>query len=163
MSSTRTYKSGLYSKNGILSLLEETFNKDNFCSEFDGPMKQDRETECSMFITRIDGYLKTRMLFCKVRLKSHQMRWSVNVSAGTVGDQVIEPYFFLDSVMSEAYLHLLRDVSLELLDDVPYAIRLNLIIQQDEAAPHFSRAGTNSLNEKYHCWIGRSGKIAWPP
>ena len=47
--------------------------------------------------------------------------------------------------------------------DIPLEIRRNLIYQQDEAASHFSRKVRNFLNENYQYWIGRNGRIRWPP
>ena len=53
--------------------------------------------------------------------------------------------------------------STQLLGDIPLEIRRNLIYQQDGARSHFSREVRNFLNENYQYWIGRNGRIPWPP
>jgi hypothetical protein len=39
----------------------------------------------------------------------------------------------------------------------------DFIFQQDGAIPHFHREVTSYVNRTVVAWIGRGGKIAWPP
>ena len=39
----------------------------------------------------------------------------------------------------------------------------DFIFQKDVAPPHFHREVTSYLSRKVVSWIGRGGKIAWPP
>ena len=79
------------------------------------------------------------------------------------GHLIIGSYFFEGNVTSAAYFDLLQNKLPELLDDVPLRTRRNLIFQQDDAPPHFSRQVRNFLNQHYQGWIDRVGTIAWPP
>ena len=59
---------------------------------------------------------------------------------------------------------MLREVITEL-DNTPVleAVRNNLIWQQDGAPPHYGLIVRSFLDEKSEEWIGRRGKIDWPP
>ena len=42
--------------------------------------------------------------------------------------------------------------------------RVNMLIQQDGAPPHYGREVKDFLNQNYpNRWIGRQGPITWPP
>ena len=52
----------------------------------------------------------------------------------------------------------------DVLDDVPFTLRVGMLFMHDGAPPHFSRIARQYLN--YHFpgkWIGRNGPITWPP
>lgn len=93
-----------------------------------------------------------------------QHRWSLNVWCGIIGDFVIGPYFFEETVTSESYCDLLKNRLPALLEDVPLHIRREMWFQQDGAPPHFAIITRQFLNEKFgNKWIGRGGPRQWPP
>jgi hypothetical protein len=77
---------------------------------------------------------------------------------------VIGPYFFDETTTAERYLGMLREVMIEL-DNTPVleAVRNNLIWQQDGAPPHYGLKVHSFLDDNFQEWIGRRGKIDWPP
>lgn len=93
-----------------------------------------------------------------------QWQFSVNVWAGLVSNYVIGPYLLPARLTGEAYATFIEDVLPELLEDVPYDIRQNMLFMHDGAPPHFSRVAREYLNANFPGrWIGRLGPIAWPP
>lgn len=92
-----------------------------------------------------------------------QHRWSLNVWCGIVGDSVIGPYFFEDTVTSQSYCNFLSNELHVLLEDVPLCIRRDMWFQHDGAPPHFARITRTLLNKMFgQRWIGRGGLIQWP-
>ncbi|EFN64048.1 hypothetical protein EAG_09261, partial [Camponotus floridanus] len=84
-----------------------------------------------------------------------QHRWSLNVWCGIIGDFVIGPYFFEETVTSESYCDLLQNHLPALLEDVPLHIRREMWFQQDGAPPHFAIITRQFLNKKFgNKWIG---------
>ena len=53
----------------------------------------------------------------------HQYRQTVNVWGGIIGDHVIGPHFFDDTLTGQIYLEFLRDSLPPMLDDIPIDIR----------------------------------------
>ncbi|KOC59411.1 hypothetical protein WH47_11040 [Habropoda laboriosa] len=88
---------------------------------------------------------------------------SPNVCTGIIGRRIIEPYFFVRNVTSEAYLDFLQNKLPELVKDIPFTIRRNFIFQQDGAPAYFRRQVRDFLNDNYQGRIGRGELIAWPP
>lgn len=94
----------------------------------------------------------------------HQRRFSLNVWAGMVGDQLIGPHFFNGTLNGETYLQFLQNDLPDLLEDVPLEIRANMWLLQDGAPPHFSLNVRAYLNEAFpEMWIGRAGPVPWAP
>ncbi|CAH2100857.1 unnamed protein product [Euphydryas editha] len=56
-----------------------------------------------------------------IRENHHQVRFSVNVWAGIINDQLIGPIFIEGHLTGNSYLEMLRTVISELVDDVPLA------------------------------------------
>ncbi|XP_070526515.1 uncharacterized protein [Cardiocondyla obscurior] len=99
-----------------------------------------------------------------IRQGSFQYRWSINVWAGVIGNQVIGPYFFPHRLTGIAYKNFFKNELYALLEDVPLQIRRNMIFQHDGAPAHSSAIVREELNERFpDKWIGRGGPIAWPP
>jgi hypothetical protein len=93
-----------------------------------------------------------------------QHRFSVNVWAGVLGDNLIGPYILPNRLNSPTYLVFLRDILPELLDGIPLADRINMWLQHDGAPAHFGDIVRDFLNDTYHQqWIGRGGPVSWPP
>ena len=98
-----------------------------------------------------------------IRRTNHQHRFSVNLWAGMVGNQLIGPIEIPVRLNSEIYLNFLQNQLGELLEDVPLEVRLGLYFQHDGAPAHFGLPVRNWLNDNYpNRWIGRGGPIAWP-
>jgi len=55
-----------------------------------------------------------------------QVRWSVNVWAGILGDRIIGPHFIDGKVDGDGYRRFLNNELVDLLDDVPLELRANM-------------------------------------
>ena len=97
--------------------------------------------------------------------ESHfQVRFSVNVWAGIIGDHVVGPYIFPQRLTGQSYSIFLDEVLPQLLENVPLHIRNQSWFQHDGAPPHFSANVRALLDARYrNRWIGRGGPILWPP
>jgi hypothetical protein len=100
-----------------------------------------------------------------IRRRAFQQRFSVNVWAGIMGDQLVGPYFLPNRLNGHNFLNFLRGDFQELQDNLPLVVLLNPIwLQLDGAPAHFARPVRQWLNNNYpRRWIGRRGFIAWPP
>lgn len=95
---------------------------------------------------------------------SFQVRFSLNVWAGIIGDQLLGPYFIDGHLTSATYLEMLQYVVEEMLEEVPLAVERNMYYQQDGAPPHYGRQVREYLSDRFGThWIGRGGPVAWPP
>jgi len=93
-----------------------------------------------------------------------QHRWSLTVWCGIIGNLVIGPYFFEETVRSNSYCNLLQNHLPALLENVSLHIRRKMWFQQDGAPPHFANTTKQLLYEKFgDKWIGRGGPVEWPP
>ena len=82
---------------------------------------------------------------------------------GIIGDHIIGPEFIEGNVNAYYYANFLRNRLNELLEDVPYANRLEMIFQQDGHPAHTSNLA-RVFNEKFPGrWIGLYGPHEWPP
>lgn len=98
-----------------------------------------------------------------VRRTNCQYRFSVNLWAGIIGNQLIGPIEMPNNLNSERYLDFLQNQLAGLLDEVPLRSRLGMYFQHDGAPAHFGRPVRNWLDENYpERWIGRGGPVSWP-
>lgn len=98
-----------------------------------------------------------------VRRTNFQNRFSINLWAGIIGNQLIGPIELPNNLNSQRYLDFLQNRLPELLEDIPLETRVGMYFQHDGAPAHFGQAVRIWLNEKYpEKWIGRGGPIAWP-
>lgn len=98
------------------------------------------------------------------RENSFQHRFSINVWAGILNDNIVGPYFIEGRLTGETYLALLRNMVSEMLEEIPLANLRDVWFQQDGAPPHYHSAVREYLNEQFGSrWIGRGGPVAWPP
>lgn len=96
--------------------------------------------------------------------RSFQRKFSINVWAGLLGNQLIGPYILPNRLNGAGYLHFLENVFNDLLDDVPIARRRGMWFLLDGAPPHYARVVANWLNNNFpERWIGRNGPVLWPP
>ena len=86
----------------------------------------------------------------------HQVRFAVNICAGTLDDNLIGPYLLSEFLNDHRYLRFFQRVLPELLEDISLAVRERMWLQHDGAPPHFSVDVRNDLNAVFpgH-WIGR--------
>lgn len=91
-----------------------------------------------------------------------QGRKSVNVWCGILGRRIIGPYFFEGSMNAVKYQELLETFLLPILDDLPLAIRRDVIFQHDGAPYHHSDGITNFMAANFQQFIGARGTIPWP-
>lgn len=99
-----------------------------------------------------------------VKETRHQRRFSVNVWAGIIGQRLIGPHIFEETLNGERYLRFLEENLPVLLEDVPLRTRRKLVFQQDGAPPHWTLRVRDFLTNTFRePWIGRNGPVLWPP
>lgn len=96
----------------------------------------------------------------------HQINFKVNVWAGIVNDFLLGPVFLPPRINANNFLFFLQNTFVDILDELPLAVRQNMWFQLDGAPPHYGQNVQNHLNEIFpNRWIGR-GRLApvkWPP
>ena len=91
-----------------------------------------------------------------MRTVPFQHPWSVNCWCGIVGDHVISPYFFEGRLTGQVYVNFLQNV--------PLHVRMNMWIQHDGAAPHYTLYSRQMVNEIFdEKWIGQGGHVPCSP
>ena len=76
---------------------------------------------------------------------SHQHRFSVNVWAGIVGDNLIGPYLMPSPLTGAVYREFLQEVLPQLLENIPLNIRRRIWFQHDSAPAHYFRGARQAL------------------
>ncbi|XP_050307516.1 uncharacterized protein LOC126744202 [Anthonomus grandis grandis] len=99
------------------------------------------------------------------RQNSFQYRFSVNVWAGVIGNQVIGPHYLPDNLNGDNYLEFLQNDLPELLAEVPvFNEDVPIVFQNDGCPAHWRLTVREYLDNVFpNSWIGRDGPIAWPP
>ena len=97
--------------------------------------------------------------------ESHrQHRYTVNVWAGIVHNQLIGPYILPERLTGNVYNIFLEEVLPGLLENVPLGIRRRLWFQHDGAPAHYDLNVRRFLDQQFpNRWIGRGGAVSWPP
>lgn len=99
-----------------------------------------------------------------IREGHFQTIYSTNVWCGILGNQIVGPYFFRDSLNGNTYLNFLRNILPVLLQNVNLQVRQDLWFQQDGAPAHYHRIVRNHLDLVLpNRWIGRGSINPWPP
>ncbi|XP_011858894.1 PREDICTED: uncharacterized protein LOC105556413 [Vollenhovia emeryi] len=86
------------------------------------------------------------------RKETHiQGQFHINVWMGILDNQVIGPYFFPENIKitAQVYSAFLEEILPDLLEDVPLAIRPNIIFQQDGHPAHTSFLARTVLNQRF--------------
>lgn len=97
------------------------------------------------------------------RTRRPQQRFGVNVWMGMLGDRLIGPFMYDESLNGERYLNLLRTQVSEYLDDIPLNQLQHLWWQQDGAPAHNAAIVRNYLHQEFpNRWIGNGGVVEWP-
>lgn len=148
----------------------------NFCRWFRNKLGEDPEffnkilwsdetsfTNAGMFNRRNKHYYATENphLIRKVR---PQVRFSINIWCGLLGDKLIGPFFIRDRLTGHSYFQFLQNELEETLDNLPLqTIRNFRYFQQDGAGPHNARIVRDYLDTRFpDSWIGNNGPIPWP-
>ncbi|GFT21471.1 uncharacterized protein TNCV_2307291 [Trichonephila clavipes] len=100
-----------------------------------------------------------------VRRRAAQIRFSVNVWAGIMGNHLIGPYLFLCRLTGLNYLLFLQQVLPQLLRDeqISASTQQTMWFQHDGAPAHFSGDVRIYLDVTFgQQWIGRDGPVRWP-
>lgn len=99
----------------------------------------------------------------EISQRRHQVRFSVNVWLGVIGDVLLGPVFLPNRLNGASYLDFLRNMLPELLDDMTLHERATMWFMQDGAPPHFTLDVRRHLNVTFrNRWIARGGPVAWP-
>ncbi|KAJ4435156.1 hypothetical protein ANN_23732 [Periplaneta americana] len=94
----------------------------------------------------------------------HQVRFSLNMWAGIIGDRLVGPHVLVNRLTGQAYTNFLENTIPHVLEDTPLINRQHIHFLHDGAPAHFSRTVRRYLDRRFpNRWIGRSGPIAWPP
>lgn len=92
-----------------------------------------------------------------------QVRFSINVWIGVVGNRILGPHFYDGTLTQDRYLLFLQNEFQDYLDNLPLAARQNLWFQHDGAPAHNGGQVTNFLNNEFaQNWIGNRGPVLWP-
>lgn len=100
-----------------------------------------------------------------IRRRVAQIRFSVNVWAGIMGDHLIGPYLLPSRLTGPNYLLFLQQVLPQLLRDerISASTQRTMWFQHDGAPAHYSRDVRNYLDVTFgQQWIGRGGPVRWP-
>ncbi|KAJ4451308.1 hypothetical protein ANN_02769 [Periplaneta americana] len=93
-----------------------------------------------------------------------QVRFSLNMWAGIIGDRLVGPHVLVNRLTGQAYTNFLENTIPHVLEDTPLINRQHIHFLHDGAPAHFSRTARRYLDRRFpDRWIGRGGPIAWPP
>ncbi|KAJ4432395.1 hypothetical protein ANN_21014 [Periplaneta americana] len=94
----------------------------------------------------------------------HQVRFSLNMWAGIIGDRLVGPHVLVNRLTGQANTNFLENTIPHVLEDTPFINRQHIHFLHDGAPAHFSRTARRYVDRRFpDRWIGRGGPIAWPP
>lgn len=100
------------------------------------------------------------MFSCLTQQIRPQVRYSLNLWCGIIGDVSIGPKFIQGNLTAQNYIDLLE----EILDIIPLLLRRKMWFMQDGCGAHNANSVRNYLNQQFgRKWIGTKGPIRWPP
>ncbi|KAJ4435587.1 hypothetical protein ANN_18203 [Periplaneta americana] len=116
----------------------------------------------------------------RATVPSHQqVRFSLNMWAGIIGDRLVGPHVLLNRLTVQAYTNFLENTIPHVLEDTPLISRQHIHFLHDGAPAHFNRTARRYLDRRFpDRWIaatlvavlvcgtfaqGRGGPIAWTP
>ena len=98
-----------------------------------------------------------------VAVAGHQVRFSLNIWMGILGDRLLGPVVLANRLTGPVYLNFLENKLPELLEDVPLNERSEIWFMHDGAPAHFLIDVRDYLSRHFNQrWIGRGGPIPWP-
>ena len=119
-------------------------------------------TNCGVF-NRNNEHIWARENPRENREVRKQVRFSLNVWAGILGDRIFGPVFLPQRLTGEYYLVFLNNTLQDFLSEIPLARLQQIWFQQDGAAAHGTRDVTTFLHAEFPGrWIGNRGFIEWP-
>jgi len=83
------------------------------------------------------------------RLTNFQTRWKLNVWAGIMGTNILDPVILPNILNGASYLEFLSTNIPDFLEEVPLADRNKIIFQQDDDEPHNARVVTDYLTDNF--------------
>jgi hypothetical protein len=92
-----------------------------------------------------------------------QYQWRINVWAGIIGNRIIGPTILPATLNAANYMELLRNYVETELEELPVRDYFNVIYLHDGAPAHYARDVQDYLETRFTEWIGRSGRVPWPP
>ncbi|XP_066257798.1 histone-lysine N-methyltransferase SETMAR-like [Euwallacea similis] len=93
-----------------------------------------------------------------------QIRFSLNVWAGIIGNKILGPVFINNRLNGRTYANFLQDDLENLMEEVPLAVERDLWFLNNGAPPHNSNVVRQILNNKFpNKWMGIYEPIRWPP
>ncbi|KAJ4426788.1 hypothetical protein ANN_26587 [Periplaneta americana] len=93
----------------------------------------------------------------------HQVRFSLNMWAGIIGDRLFGPHVLVNRLTGQAYTNFLENTTPHVLEDTPLINRQHIHFLHDGAPAHFSRTARRYLDRRFpDRWVDRGGQIAWP-
>ncbi|KAJ4426971.1 hypothetical protein ANN_26770 [Periplaneta americana] len=94
----------------------------------------------------------------------HQVRFSLNMWAGIIGDRLGGPHVLVNRLTGQAYTNFLENTIPHVLEDTSLINRQHIHFLHDGAPSHFSGTARRYLDRRFpDRWIGRGGPIVWPP
>lgn len=89
----------------------------------------------------------------------------VNVWCGILGDRIIGPFFFNNSLNGERLVNFFDTELWDAIENLPLNVRQEMFFQLDGASIHYSIIVRQWLNEHFPMrWIGRNSPFElWPP
>jgi hypothetical protein len=97
-----------------------------------------------------------------VRHVDHQVRWSINVWGGIIGEHVLGPHFFEGHLNGQMYLKFLRNECTDLIDQLPLNVVRNMIFQHDGTCT-FSQSSGKLFKPGISGKLDRSRKRPFDP
>lgn len=95
---------------------------------------------------------------------NNQTVWGINVWCGLIGSKLLGPFFYEGTLNGNRYYNFLLNELPIMLDDIPLALRSNIIFQHDGAPAHNAHIVRDYLNAQFpNRWLGTYGPIEWPP
>lgn len=95
---------------------------------------------------------------------NNQTIWGTNVWCGLIGGKLLGPFFYDGTLNGRRYYNFLLNELPMMLDDIPLALRGNIIFQHDGAPAHNAHIVREYLNAQFqNRWLGTYGPIEWPP
>ncbi|KAJ4449582.1 hypothetical protein ANN_00985 [Periplaneta americana] len=86
----------------------------------------------------------------------HQVRFSLNMWAGIIGDRLVGPHVLVNRLTGQEYTNFLENTIPHVLEDTPLINRQHIHFLHDGAPAHFSRTARRYLDRSFpDRWIGR--------
>ncbi|KAJ4427463.1 hypothetical protein ANN_25110 [Periplaneta americana] len=88
----------------------------------------------------------------------HQVRFSLNMWAGIIGDRLVGPHVLVNRLTGQAYTNFLENTIPHVLEDTPLINRQHIHFLHDGAPAHFSRTARRYLDRRFpDRWIVATG------